>query len=103
MHKTGGEIVVHVKDVYKASIVTESSSNSDSNFQQLWLKVQCKKLKSFLLCTAAYRPPNSPISALEDLKNAFVDSVLKDMEVIIIGDLNCNLQGNCSDGRSGLV
>lgn len=40
MHKTGGGIVVYVKDVYKDTIVTESSSVSDYNFQQLWLKVK---------------------------------------------------------------
>ena len=97
MHKNGGGIVVFVKDFYKASIVTESSSVSDSNFQQLWLKVQCKKFKSFLLCTA-FRPPNSPIGFLEDLENVFVDSLLTGMEVIIIADLNCNLQEKCSDG-----
>ena len=40
MHKTGGGIVVYVKDVYKDTTVTESSSVSDYNFQQLWLKVK---------------------------------------------------------------
>lgn len=29
-----------------------------------------------------------------------MDSLLTGMEFIIIGDLNCNLQGNCSDGRA---
>lgn len=42
----------------------------------------------------------SPISFLEDLENVFVDSLLTGMEVIIIGDLNCNLHGNCSDDRA---
>ena len=99
MHKTGGGIVVYVKDIYKASVVTEFSAVTDCNFKQLWLNVQCKKLKSFLLCTV-YRPPSSPISFLEDLEKAFLDSLLAGMEVIIIGDLNCNLQGNCPDGRA---
>ena len=54
-HKNGGGVVVYVKDTYKASVITELSAVSDCNFQQLWLKVQCKKLKSFLLCTV-YRP-----------------------------------------------
>ena len=98
-HKTGGGVVVYVKDTYKASVITELSAVSDSNFQQLWLKVQCKKLKSFPLCTV-YRPPNSPITFLEDIEKPFVDSLLLGMEVIIIGDLNCNLQGNCPDRRA---
>ena len=29
-----------------------------------------------------------------------MDSLYLGMEVIIIGDLNCNLQGNCPDGRA---
>ena len=99
MHKTGGGVVVYVKDTYKASITIELSAFSYCNFQQLWLKVQCKKLKSFLLCTI-YRPPNSPITFLEDIEKTFVDFLLLGMEVIIIGDLNCNLQGNCPDGRA---
>lgn len=93
------ELFVYVKDTYKASVITKLSAVSDCNFQQLWLKVQCKKLKSFLLCTV-YRPPNSPITFLEDIEKTFVDSLLLGMEVIIIGDLNCNLQGNCPDGRA---
>ena len=86
-HKNGGGVVVYVKDTYKASVITELSAVSDCNFQQLWLKVQCKKLKSFLLCTV-YRPPNSPITFLEDIEKTFVNSLLLGMEVIIIGDLN---------------
>ena len=73
------------------------SAVSDCNFQQLWLKVQCKKLKSFLLCTV-YRLPNSPITFLEDIEKTLVDSLWLGMEVIIIGELNCNLQGNCPNG-----
>lgn len=80
-------------------MTSDTSTVSDSNFQQLWLKVQCKKLKSFLLCTV-YKTSKSPISFLEDLENVFVDSLLTGMEVIIIGDLKCNLQGNCSDSRA---
>ena len=29
-----------------------------------------------------------------------MDPLLTGMEVIIIGDLNCNLQGNCSDDHA---
>ena len=63
-HKKGGGLVVYVKNTYKASVVHLSPAVTECNFQQLWLKVQCKKFKSFLLCTA-YRPPNSPISFLD--------------------------------------
>ena len=77
-HKKGGGVVVYFKDTFKASVITELSAVFDCNFQQLWLKVQCKKLKSFLLCTV-YRPPNSPITFLEDIEKTFVDFLLLGM------------------------
>ena len=61
--------------------------------------MQCKKVKSFLLCTV-YRPPNSSITFLEEIEKTIVDSLLLGMEIIIIGDLYCNLQVNCPDGRA---
>ncbi|CAH3151341.1 unnamed protein product [Porites lobata] len=59
-HKRGGGVLVYVKDIYKGCVIEKWSSVSESNFQQLQLKVQCKKFKSFLLCTV-YRPPDAPI------------------------------------------
>lgn len=97
--KSGGGVAVYVKDIYKASVIKDTSSVSESFFQQLWLKVQCKKFKSFLLCTV-YRPPNTPISFLEDLSTSFVDSLLPGLDVILLGDLNCNLLGDCRDGQA---
>ena len=62
------------------------SSVSGHNFQQLWLKIQCKKFKSFLLCTV-YRPPDAPISFLDDFSGTVVDSLLQGVNVVILGDL----------------
>ena len=81
-HKRGGGVLVYVKDIYKACVIEKWSSVSESNFQQLWLKVQCKKFKSFLLCTV-YRPPDAPIDFLENLSETFVDSLLHGSNVII--------------------
>ena len=72
-HKRGGGVLVYVKDIYKACVIEKWSSVSESNFQQLWLLVQCKKFKSFLLFTV-YRPPDAPIDFLENLSETFVDS-----------------------------
>ena len=98
-HKRGGGVLVYVKDIYKACVIEKWSSVSESNFQQLWLKVQCKKFKSFLLCTV-YRPPDAPIDFLENLSETFVDSLLHGSNVIILGDLNCNLIGGDPDGHA---
>ena len=99
LHKRGGGLLVYTKSIYKASVLEEWSSVSERNFQQLWLKVQCKKFKSFLVCTV-YRPPDAPISFLEELGRTLVDSLLQGVNIIILGDLNCDVLGNCPDGRA---
>ena len=58
-HKSGGGIVVYIRNSFKASIIDNLSTTTDTNSQQLWLKVQCRKSKSFLLC-ATYRPDPVP-------------------------------------------
>ena len=98
-YKRGGGVLVYVKDIYKACVIEKWSSVSESNFQQLWLLVQCKKFKSFLLFTV-YRPPDVPIDFLENLSETFVDSLLHGSNVIILGDLNCNLIGSDPDGHA---
>ena len=97
--KRGGGVLVYVKDIYKACVNEKWSSVSESNFQQLWLKVHCKKFKSLLLCTV-YRPPDAPIDFLENLSETFVDSLLHGSNVIILGDLNCNLIGGDPKGNA---
>ena len=98
-HKRGGGVLVYVKDIYKVCVIEKWSSVSESNFQQIWSKVQCKKFKSFLPCTV-YRPPYAPIDFLENLRETFVDSLLHGSNVIIIGDLNCNLIGGDPEGHA---
>ena len=99
MQKAGGGFCIYIKDCYKASMV--ALSTSDHNFQQLWLKVQLKTCKSFLLGTV-YRHPNTPISFLENLTETFMDLSLLSpgLDVILLGDLNRNLLGNCPDGQA---
>ena len=65
----------------------------------MWLKVQCKKFKSFLLGTV-YRPPDAHINFLENLSETFVDFLLRGLNVIILGDLNFNLFGSDPNGRA---
>jgi len=96
--KPGGG-VVYVKNTYKATLLKDLSSVSESFFQQLWIKVQCKKLKSFILFTAC-RPPSTPVNFLECLNINVMDSLLPGLDVILLGDLNCNLLGSCSDDQA---
>ena len=58
--------------------------------------MQCKKLKSFPLCTV-YISTSTPMGFLEDLTKSVVDASLLGVNIIITGDLNVNIQGNCPD------
>ena len=58
-------IVVYIRNSFRASIIHNLSTITDANSQQLWLKVQCRKSKSFLLC-AAYRPDSVSMSRFLD-------------------------------------
>ena len=97
--KKGGGLIVYAKSKFKVSVLDTWSSVSEYNFQQLWLKVQCRKFRSFLLCTV-YRPPDASISFLEDLTKTVVESLLQGVTVVLLGDLNCDVLGNGPDGRA---
>ena len=65
-HRAGG-VCVYVRRSLKSKVLKDLSRISDSGFHQLWVQVQQKKLKSFLLCVT-YRTPDCPLSRfVEDL------------------------------------
>ena len=97
--KKGGGLIVYAKNKFKVSVLDTWSSVSEYNFQQLWLKVQCRKFRFFLLCTV-YRPPDAPISFLEDLTKTVVESLLQGVTVVLLSDLNCDVLGNGPEGRA---
>lgn len=48
-HKSGGGMVVYMRNCFKASILDNLSTTTDANSQQLWLKVQMNVEKRNLL------------------------------------------------------
>ena len=98
-HKPGGGLCVYIKKNYKVSSLENVSSVSDNNFQQLWLKVQSRCYKSFVICTV-YRPPSTPLNFIDDLANSLIESLLSGLDVIILGDLNCNLLQDNAESRA---
>ena len=67
--------------------VESLSSVANNGFQQLWLKIQTRSCKSFLLNTV-FRPPSTPVNFLDNLTRFFIDS------------LNCNLLGNDHEAKA---
>ena len=89
-HKAGGGLCTYAKSNLKITVLENLSSACDDGFQQLWLRVQCRKYKSFLICNT-YRLPQTPTTCFESLANSLTDALLLDLNVVILSDLNCNL------------
>ena len=81
------------------SFIIYISLVSDNGFQQLWLKVQSRRYKSFVIC-AAYQPPSTPLNFMDDLAESLMESLLLVLDVIILGDLNCNLLQDKAESRA---
>ena len=62
----GGGVGVYIRVPLKAKVLKDMSSTSNSGFYQLWLQVQHKKKKSVVIWVT-YRPPNCPVSCLDEL------------------------------------
>ena len=85
-HKFGNRNVVYIINSFKVQIIDNFPITTDVNSQQLWLKVQWRKSKSFLLCTA-YRPDSVFMFIFQMIFTAsFMDSPLLGMEVTVTGD-----------------
>ena len=98
--KRGGGVCAYIRSPLKAQILKDLSGTSAAWFQQLWLQVQYKKIRPFVIC-AVYRPPDCHVSCFEDfLKPSSTYALSLNKSVIILGDLNCNLLQQNPDGLS---
>ena len=64
--KRGGGICAYVRSSIKVMQMKDLSTISSRGFQQLWFQIQQRNLRSILICVV-YRPPNCPISCLEEM------------------------------------
>ena len=88
-HKKGAGYAYIRKDI--KSLVLKTSLISETNFRQLWIKLQYKKSKSLLVCVS-YRPPDSPLDCFEKyFKPSYVQTLTMGKLIIFLGDLNCDM------------
>ena len=98
--KRGGGVCAYIRSPLRAHILKNLSGTSTTWFQQLWLQVQYKKIRSFIICVV-YRPPDCQVSCFEDyLKPSSTCALSFNKPIIILGDLNCNLLQTNPDGLS---
>lgn len=91
LHRKGGGVCAYIRSSIKASRLKDLSSISDTNFHQLWIQLQCNKLKSIVICVT-YRPPDCELDCFDLLlKPNYTQALLLRKPVLILGDLNCNI------------
>ena len=74
LHKIGGGVCAYVRSNIKCFKMKHLSTISEDNFHQLWLRIQFKKLKSFLICVT-YRPPECSLNCFEShFKPAYTEA-----------------------------
>ena len=83
----------------KFKTLKDLTRTSDCGFQQLWICIQHKKLQSLIICVA-YRPPDIPTTCLRnELVPAYAHALTLGKDILIAGDLNCNMLVDCAESR----
>ena len=88
-NKRGGGVCACVRQTFKSEVLNEISGISDNRLHQLWVKIQVRNLKLFLVCTT-HRPPRTPTTSL-DLGASLICASLLKKPIYLLRDMNCNL------------
>jgi hypothetical protein len=83
-------VCIYVRNDFKTKALKNQSYISPVGFHQL-VAIQVNKNKAMIVC-ATYRPSDSPVTCIRDeLKPYFIDALLLEKEIIILGEMNSNL------------
>ena len=102
-HKSGGGVCAYVKQQFKVERMVNLSGIFPSGLHQLWLKIQIRNLRSFIICTV-YRLPDSSLALTfeTELSNSLITGLSFNKPIFILGDLNCNLLDEVNPGALAL-
>ena len=95
----GGGVCAYMRKTLKSKVLQDLSGISDTGFHQLWMPVQHKKLKSFLLCVT-YKPPDCNVACFEDFRDRYTQALVYGLPILVVGDLNCDLLVSSSKSRT---
>ena len=84
--KRGGGIMVYVHNSRRCRC-RDDLENDD--IEAIWLELHLRS-RTILLCNV-YQPPSSDVSSLSSIINMVEAATSKGKEVVVMGDLNCNL------------
>jgi len=88
IHKGGGGVAAYIKNSIKATTIFAPVSDEFSP-EQLWFEVKTRTKN--LTLGIAYRPPNLPISSIQNFDDALYNYANNNDDVILLGDFNVNL------------
>ena len=71
----GGGVCAYMRKTLKSKVLKDLSGISDTGFHQLWMQVQHKTLKSFLLCVT-YKPPDCNVACFEDFRDSYTQALV---------------------------
>ena len=98
--KAGAGVCAHVKSTLKVKVLKDLTEISESGLHQLWIQVQNKKLRSLLVCIV-YRPPEIGTACLEnELLPKYIEALSRNKDIVLTGDLNCDLLSNNPRGEA---
>ena len=80
----------------RSKVLKDLSYISDLGLHQLWVQIHLNQNRSIIVC-ATYKPPNCHVTCIKDeFKSMFVEAFMMQPQIVIMGDLNCNLLNNSS-------
>ena len=98
--RSGAGVCAYVRDSLKVTILRDLTAISADGFEQLWLSLQHKNLKSLVICVA-YRAPDVPSTCFtNDLIPAYSQVAMLGRDIILTGDLNCDLLSDKPESRA---
>ena len=89
--QTGGGVCIFTKQGFKVERLHELSYIAASGLHMLWVKIQIRNWRSFLVCTV-YKPPDTSTLCFDtDFSETLVKALSLNKPIFILGDLNCNM------------
>ena len=91
----GGGVIIYVKK----QIGFQRLIDIECDLEALWIKVRLRNTKPLLICVL-YRPPNSSTEFFDKLTSMLNKALDLEGEVLVMGDLNCDLLSDKLDSNS---
>ena len=95
-NRSGGGVAIYVRDNIP---YIKRDDLFGQGLEAICLEIKKAKCKPFLV-TTWYRPPNSPVEIFDKFENFLHLAENKNIDLIITGDLNCNLLATKSNSHT---